>query len=221
MKTTKPLCNLFLVLTVIACNSTSSPEENIKSMSIEQEPIITDEQFDNLGITDRNHLSAASKRALGWPTDLGNEWFIQFNNLQPLKGDLAYEEGVVRRDPSAMIKENGKYYVWYSKSTGPTQGFGGDIEKNKVFPWDRCDIWYATSEDGWTWKEEGLAVARGKRGEYDDRSVFTVEIMKWDDTYYLCYQTVKSPYNVRVKNQVGLAWSDSPNGPWTKSKDLS
>ena len=57
------------------------------------------------------------------------------------------------------------------------QGFGGDVEKDKVFPWDRCDIWYATSEDGMTWKEEGLAVPRGKSGEYDDRSVFTVEIM--------------------------------------------
>lgn len=102
-----------------------------------------------------------------------------------------------------MIKENGKYYVWYSKSTGKTDGFaGGDIENDKVFPWDRCDIWYATSEDGWTWKEEGIAVARGEKGgAYDDRSVFTVEIMKWEDKYYLCYQTVKSPYNVRVKNQ--------------------
>lgn len=36
--------------------------------------------------------------------------------------------------------------------------------------------------------------------------------------YYLVYQTVRSPYNVRVKNQVGLAWADSPHGPWTKSE---
>ena len=43
--------------------------------------------------------------------------------------------------------------------------------------------------------------------------------MKHDGAYYLCYQTVKSPYNVRVKNQVGLAWSDSPEGPWTKSEE--
>jgi beta-xylosidase len=37
--------------------------------------------------------------------------------------------------------------------------------------------------------------------------------------YYLVYQTVKSPYNVRVKNQVGLSWADSPYGPWTKSEE--
>ncbi|WP_244526789.1 glycoside hydrolase family 117 protein [Pseudozobellia thermophila] len=171
--------------------------------------------MDHLGITNREYLSAASKRALQWPK-IGNEWFLEFNGYEPLKGDLAYEEGVVRRDPSALLKHNGKYYVWYSKSVGPTQGFGGDIENDKVFPWDRCDIWYATSEDGWTWKEEGMAVPRGEKGSYDDRSVFTVEIMEYDGKYYLCYQTVKSPYNVRVKNQIGLAWADSPDGPWTK-----
>ncbi len=183
----------------------------------QESPVPTPEQVDFLGITHPDKLSAASKRALLWP-NIGNEWFIEFDT-QDLKGDLAYEEGVCRRDPSAIIKENGKYYVWYSRGTGPTQGFGGDIENEKVFPWDRCDIWYATSNDGWTWKEEGLAVARGPKGAYDDRSVFTCEIMKHDGMYYLCYQTVKSPYTVRVKNQVGLAWSDSPDGPWTKSDE--
>lgn len=172
-------------------------------------------KLDKLGITNAQYLSAASKRALQWP-EVGNEWFIEFEELKPLLGDLAYEEGVCRRDPSAVIKENGKYYVWYSKSLGATQGFAGNIEKDKVFPWDRCDIWYATSKDGWTWKEEGIAVKRGDSGSFDDRSVFTVEVMKHNDKFYLCYQTVKSPYTVRVKNQVGLAWSDSPNGPWQK-----
>lgn len=177
---------------------------------------LTGEIIDHLGITTPDKLSAATKRALKWPK-LGNEWFVEFE-VQDLKGDLAYEDGVCRRDPSAIIKENGKFYVWYSRSTGVCEGFGGDVENKKVFPWDRCDLWYATSEDGWTWKEEGMAVSRGEKGAYDDRSVFTCEIMKHDGMYYLCYQCVKSPYTVRVKNTVGLAWSDSPNGPWTKSK---
>ncbi|WP_339717654.1 glycoside hydrolase family 117 protein [Cyclobacterium amurskyense] len=197
-----------------SCQSTQNSENHKE----ENEIAVSPEQMDKLGITNAEHLSAASKRALNW-RDIGNEWFIEFSSLQPLKGDLAYEEGIVRRDPSAMLFENGKYYVWYSKSTGPTDGFAGDIDKDKVFPWDRCDIWYATSEDGWTWKEEGMAVGRGEKGAYDDRSVFTVEIMKHEDMYYLTYQTVKSPYNVRVKNQIGLAWSDSPEGPWTKSEE--
>ncbi len=169
------------------------------------------------GVPEGNKLSAAMLRAMEWP-ERDNTWFIEYETM-PLKGDLAYEAGVVRRDPSAIIMVDGLYYVWYSKSTGKTDGFAGDIENEKVFPWDRCDIWYATSKDGETWKEEGLAVARGEKGAYDDRSVFTTEIMEWEGKYYLCYQTVKSPYNARVKNTVGMAWADSPRGPWTKTTE--
>ena len=203
---------MMTLLVFSACSSVVEQEEAGFDVSR-----YTSEDFDRLGITDPEHLSAASIRALQWDK-WSNEWFIEFEVFD-LKGDFAYEEGVVRRDPSAIIKIDGRYFVWFTRSTGPTQGFGGDIENEKVFPWDRCDIWYATSEDGITWKEEGLAVPRGPKGAYDDRSVFTVEVMEWDGMYYLCYQTVKSPYNVRVKNQVGLAWSDSPHGPWTKSSE--
>ncbi|TRX59978.1 family 43 glycosylhydrolase [Fulvivirga sp. M361] len=208
-----PVLIILLALYSTACGPDS---QNQAVTPTEEVSEISPEQIDHLGITNPDKLSAASKRALKWP-DVGNEWFGEFRVFD-LKGDLAYEEGVVRRDPSAMIYEEGKYFVWYSKSTGPSQGFGGNVEVDKVFPWDRCDIWYATSEDGWTWKEEGPAVKRGAKGAYDDRSVFTVEIMAHEGKYYLCYQTVKSPYNVRVKNQVGLAWADSPHGPWTKSE---
>lgn len=174
------------------------------------------DRYDYLGITNKDKLSAASKRALAW-RDIGNEWFGEFEVFD-LKGDFVYEEGVVRRDPSALIKYDGKYFVWYSRSTGATDGFAGDIEKEKVFPWDRCDVWYATSQDGLTWKEEGPAVTRGEKGSYDDRSVFTAEILAHEGKYYLTYQTVKSPYTVRVKNEVGIAWADTPYGPWHKSE---
>jgi len=203
----------FLLTTSCELSDTSHP-----SVEKKQELDLSDEKLDRFGITHKEYLSAASKRALQWDY-VENDWYRVFSPLKPLKGDLAYEKDVVRRDPSAILQEDGLYYVWYSKSTGPTQGFGGDIENDKVFPWDRCDIWYATSVDGWTWKEEGLAVARGQRGAYDDRSVFTVEIMKHDGLFYLCYQAIQSPYNVRTKNTVGLAWSESPNGPWEKSNE--
>lgn len=175
----------------------------------------SEEDYDRLGITNPENLSAASKRALQWPK-LSNEWFCEFEVFD-LKGDLAYEEGIVRRDPSALLFEDGQYFVWYTRGEGPTQGFGGP-KSYRVFPWDMCDIWYATSEDGWTWTEQGPAVERGSEGAYDDRSVFTTEILKHEDKYYLVYQTVQYPYSIRVKNQVGIAWADSPHGPWTKSE---
>ena len=181
---------------------------------------VSKEKLDFLGITNGDKLSAASKRALKWSDQqlLNNDWYFEYN-LFDLKGDLAYQEGVVRRDPSALIRHKGKYYTWYTKSVGKTDGFEGDIEKDKVFPWDRSDIWFATSPDGYTWKEHGIALPRGALGAFDDRSVFTTEIMVHDGIYYLCYQTVGGSYNKRVKNQIGLAWSDSPDGPWTKSKE--
>jgi len=60
-------------------------------------------------------------------------------------------------------------------------------------------------------------VKRGEKGAYDDRSVFTPEVMEWKGKYYLCYQAVKSPYTVRVKNTIGMACADSPEGLWTKT----
>lgn len=218
MKIIKYIVPVFVGMVLFSCKK--EKKECCSVNKTEQKVELSDEKQDFLGITNKDKLSAASKRALLWDDELiyDNEWFFNYEVFD-LKGDLAYEEGVVRRDPSALIKHDGKFYVWYSKSTGPSQGFGGDVMKDKVFPWDRCDIWYATSEDGITWKEEGMAVGRGTAGQYDDRSVFTVEIMEHEGMYYLSYQTVKNPYSVRVKNQVGLAWSTSPNGPWTKSAE--
>lgn len=62
---------------------------------------------DSLGIPKGNKLSAAMKRAMEWP-QRDNSWFFEYK-MMPLKGDLAYEEGIVRRDPSAMIKVDNKY----------------------------------------------------------------------------------------------------------------
>ena len=177
-----------------------------------------DEVYENNAITNRETLSAASKRALERNYDQGPEWFAEFK-VQDIGGDFAYEEGVTRRDPSAVILVDGTYYVYYSRATGETFGFGtGDPEK-KVFPWDKTEVWYATSADGYEWKEQGLAVGRGLAGNYDDRSVFTPEVLVHEGKYILVYQTVKAPYVNRVKNQVGMAIGDSPKGPFVKLEE--
>lgn len=159
------------------------------------------------------YLSAASKRALTY--DKGPEWFIEFREMD-LGGDFQYEKGVIRRDPSAVLNIDGTFYVWYTKGEGETAGFGSGDPSKKVFPWDLTEVWYATSKDGWDWQEQGLAVGRGPKGSFDDRAVFTPEICAQGGKYYLIYQVVKYPYLVRVKNQVGMAVADTPNGPWEK-----
>lgn len=142
-------------------------------------------------------------------------WTADFTQ-STLTGDFAPNPNITRRDPSAVIFVNGLYYVWYSYCVGDVVGFGSGDPQAKVFPWDKCDLYYGTSEDGYHWKEQGLAVARGAPGEFDDRSVFTPEILAHEGVYYLVYQAVKAPYVERVKNTVAMAWSNNPNGPWEK-----
>lgn len=207
-----------LAVSLIACSQKPNDEEigfdreYPDSAYFEEFP---DSVFDYLAIPQDGKLSQASKRALWREYWKGPEWFLNFR-YHDLKGDLAYEEGITRRDPSDIIMVDSTYYVYYSKATGKTYGFDtGDPEK-KVFPWDKTEVWYATSKDGWTWNEQGLAVGRGPAGAYDDRSVFTPQILVHNGKYILVYQTVKAPYNNRVKNQVGMAIADSPFGPFEK-----
>ncbi|MGJ8682205.1 glycoside hydrolase family 117 protein [Paraglaciecola sp.] len=194
-----------------ACGSNLTAQSAIESDVCLNESY--DEKIERLGITNEKYLSTASKRALAWP-DRNNNWYGQFR-VRDLKGDFAYEKGVTRRDPSSVLYEDGLYHTWYSRSVGPSKGFTDNFD-DKTWPWDYTDVWHATSKDGITWKEHKAAVERGKAGEFDDRSVFTPEVFKHEDTYYLVYQTVKSPYIQRVKNQVGISSSSSPWGPWKK-----
>lgn len=159
-------------------------------------------------------ISAATKRAIEGNYERGNDWFCDFKTV-PVFG-LGPEEGIHRRDPSSVLLVDGLYYVWYTKSVGGHVGFGsGDLEA-KVFPWDQCDIWYATSEDGLNWAEKGCALQRGERGSFDDRSVFTPEILEFEEKYYLTYQVVKHPYVNRVKEHIAMAIADNPDGPFIK-----
>lgn len=112
-------------------------------------------------------LSAASKRASQYP-NRDDKWLCTFQYMSA--PGLGLEEGVHRRDPSSIIFADGKYYVWYTKSVGPqVYGAKGKYNEWKIFPWDFADIYYATSEDGINWKEEGCAVHRGERGSYVKR----------------------------------------------------
>ena len=135
------------------------------------------------------------------------DWNIEFETSN-LLGDLAPNDYYTRRDPSSVLKINGKYYVWYSYSI--TNGSG------KISPWDLNDLYYATSEDGYTWKEEGIAIARGEEGSYDHRSAFTTEVFYYDKMFYLVYQASDTQNNLNSGNTIAMAHANNPNGPWTK-----
>ena len=117
---------------------------------------------------------------------------------------IGVEEGVMRRDPSDVIKVGDRYYLWYTKGA-ESGGYNGTI-------------WYATSPDGHGWTEQGEALARGVKGGWDGQSVFTPNILVAEGRYWLFYTGV-SFYPGQGKgpdSKIGIAVSDSPDGPWEK-----
>ncbi|MFC1762461.1 family 43 glycosylhydrolase [Planctomycetota bacterium] len=117
---------------------------------------------------------------------------------------IGQEQGVMRRDPSDVIKVGDLYYVWYSK--GP-QRTGYD-----------ATVWYATSRNGRNWQEQSMALAKGEPGSWEAGSVFTPNIMIGEGRYWLFYSGVSKTYAKGFKpdTQIGIAVSDSPDGPWER-----
>ena len=116
------------------------------------------------------------------------------------------QDGVMRRDPSDLIKVGDLYYVWYSKGA---QSSGYD-----------ASVWYATSPDGHSWTEKGEALPRGPVDSWDEQSVFTPNILVSQGRYWLFYTAVPKPFVNRgpdtTKTAIGMAVSDSADGPWVK-----
>ena len=132
-----------------------------------------------------------------------------FTNLS----GIGLEKGVTRRDPSDVIFVDGIYYVYYTKVLGQSPGYWGDL-------------WYATSVDGFAWKEQGQILGIGKKGKFDSQAVFTPNIIKATGNYYLFYTGVKpTPERndgVFENNSttditaLGLAVSKNPYGPFKR-----
>ncbi|MGC6432016.1 MAG: glycoside hydrolase family 117 protein [Jejuia sp.] len=150
------------------------------------------------------------------------ELYSQFRYTK-LKG-FDYNGGdgtVTRRDPSKVIFENGKYYVWYTgrKTKYKAVGMSRAKEATDKIPsadWDLADIWYATSEDGFTWEEQGIAVPRPPKPQPGWRSVTTTDILKFKGKYYLYFQAFMEASGLRGDFcPVSVAYADSPDGPWT------
>lgn len=118
---------------------------------------------------------------------------------------IGAEDGVMRRDPSDVIKVGNLYYVWYSKGI--------------ISPGYDATIWYATSADGKTWTEKTEALARGKEGTWEGASVFTPNILVAEGKYWLFYTATSNKFGkgFNPDSKIGVAKSDSPDGPWERT----
>ncbi len=124
---------------------------------------------------------------------------------------LGAEAGVSRRDPSDVIRVDDRYHVWYTKI----------VESAELYPSGyNGTVWYATSEDGHAWREQGMAVGVSASG-FDSFGVFTPNILPFEGKFYLYYTAVAAGfinegYEETGKTAIGLAVSESPGGPWQK-----
>lgn len=166
-------------------------------------------------------LSHAMQRLYDiWPNpdDRDNEFFTNFKYSR-ITG-IGKNKQVSRRDPSKIIQVDGTYYVWYTRRETQSDPVGMDkcTDQLPAVDWDLADIWYATSENGFNWHEQGVAVARTDKDQYGDRSATTPDILVFENKYYLYFQTFTGTFQSAKGDHcdVSMAWSDSPNGPWTR-----
>ena len=167
--------------------------------------------------TDRP-LSAAIERLYDvWNPheDRGNELYSNFKYSR-LEG-FSYANNASRRDPSKVLKIDGTYYVWYThrQTERPPSGPKNATDTIPSFDWDLAEIWYATSQDGFTWVEQGPAVKRAPKGQYGWRSVSTPDVLAWGGKYYLYYQGFNEIPGLKGDRAAAtVAEADSPDGPW-------
>ncbi len=169
-------------------------------------------------------LSAAMERNYSQypaPRPEDNELYSLFKYTKLEGFDYNNNDGTIsRRDPSKIIFSDGKYYIWYTYRETPVKpvGLRRAKESNDTIPsadWDLAEIWYATSEDGFTWKEEGVAISRPPKPAVGWRSVTTCDILEFEGKYYMYYQAFMEASGLRGDYcPVSVSVSDSPDGPW-------
>ena len=175
-------------------------------------------------------MSAAMERIYtdyASPQPQDNELFSQFKYTDLEGFNYNDHDGTIsRRDPSKILKHNGKYYVWYTyrHTSTPPIGMARAAEANDTLAssdWDLAEIWYATSKDGFKWEEQGVAIKRPEKPKVGWRAVTTTDILEWKGKYYLYYQGFMEASGKRGDDcPVAVSYADSPDGPWTPYDDI-
>jgi len=220
---------LLLICTVciflLSCNQKHT-------IGIEKTPINNDEGFPFFITNEKPNRPLSSAMERNYDAYLSirpetNELYTQFKYTELEGFDYNGGDGTItRRDPSKIIFENGKYYVWYTHRHTPYKPIGMRRAKEATHEipssdWDLSDIYYATSTDGFTWEEQGVAVPRPSKPQPGWRSVTTTDILKWKGKYYLYYQAFMEASGLKGDNcPVAVSYVDSPDGPWTATNQV-
>lgn len=152
------------------------------------------------------------------PRPEDNPLFSSFKYTKVEGLDYNNHDGTVsRRDPSKIVKVADTYYMWYTKrdTICPPRGAENCSDEIPSTDWDLAEIWYATSIDGFTWQEQGVAVTRPEKPGLGWRSVSTPDILVWQGKYYLYYQAFMEASGLKGDHcPVTMSVADNPDGPW-------
>lgn len=138
---------------------------------------------------------------------------------------IGKQQHITRRDPSDIIKVGDTYFLYYTRVD--QNELPQNLKHLKASGYVGT-IWYATSKnEGLHWAEHGPALEKGKPGTFDSFAVFTPNIMRFDNRYWLYYTGVKpTPGKDIFENNstndftaIGLAVADSPHGPFKRIGD--
>ncbi len=158
------------------------------------------------------------------PRPDNNELFSQFKYTELEGFDYHDHDGTIsRRDPSKVIRYDETYYVWYTyrNTSTPPRGAARSNDTIPSSDWDLAEIWYATSRDGFSWDEQGVAIRRPEKPLVGWRSVTTTDILEWQGKYYLYYQGFMEASGKRGDDcPVAVSYADSPEGPWTAHNEV-
>ncbi|PKA99712.1 glycosyl hydrolase family 43 [Flavobacteriaceae bacterium MAR_2009_75] len=211
----------FCIVLTACSDKLEKSKDIIKSSSEEPFPFILPDEKPN------RPLSAAMKRIYTdyeAPEPQNNELFSQFKYTKLQGFDYNGDDGTItRRDPSKILLHNGTYYVWYTYRNTKTPPRGAAMSNDTIpsSDWDLSEIWYATSKDGFTWEEQGVAIQRPEKPLVGWRSVTTTDILEWKGKYYLYYQGFMEASGKRGDDcPVAVSYADSPDGPWTPHNEI-
>ena len=108
--------------------------------------------------------------------------FIAISNIHTWLEGFSRQPNVSRRDPSKVLRiEVG---ITSCRCTeAPPSGYQKATDTIPSVDWDLAEVWYAASDDGFHWIEQGPAVARPPKGEFGWRSSCTPDILVWEGRY--------------------------------------
>lgn len=200
------------LLSLSSCNTSSNVASNESSQPFPYEIPLEKPKF---------KLSSAMERVYndyGAATPQHNELYSMFKYTLLEGFDYHGNNGTIsRRDPTRIVKVGDTYYMWYTlrRTKGAPVRPVDATDEIPSADWDLSDIGYATSKDGFTWEEQGVAVSRPAAPTLGHRSISTPEILVWKGKYYLYFQAFSVMSGKRGDDcPVAMAEADSPNGPW-------